>query len=1187
MRLSIPLLLRLLVAALAFATLRAQDVRITEFLVSNVTDIVDEDLTHQPWIEIWNPSTTTSIALGGLKLSNGTTTWTFPSVSITPDERMVIWASGKNRTVTTAPLHTNFTLPTTGSVQLLNASNIVLSQISSYPAQSADVSYGREEVDAAITATQVGFYTKTTPGDRNSYSGTGVAGNVQFDKPSQAFTPSIVVALSQVVPDAAAVIRYTTDGTVPTTTSTLYTAALTISSTQMIRARVFKTGLLPGEAETNCYLLLDATTSGFSSPMPILAVTNFGAGTPPDTGDQRSFVWLWELAAPDNRARFTNLPTLTMRTVIDRRGSSTLGNAKHNVNLESRKARDDDDRKVSILGMADGSDYVLSGPFNFDRSDLHNPLMYAMSRSLGRYAPDTRQVEVFFDVNGGSLNAPSSNTNDYFGIYNLSEKIRRDQNRVNVHKLGVYDNDAVGKTGGHLWKVDRRDTGDSGFTAGGQTMAYYYPKEIELLAAQRAPQKQHLTDYINSMNTALQSAAWNNPVTGYAPYLDIPAAIDHHLLNVWGFNVDGLRLSGYWFKERGGKMAAGPIWDFDRALSSTDGRDSNPATWRSQSGDLGTDFFNFIWWNRLFLDIDFYQKYIDRWLELRRGKLSQTTVETLIDTLATTVPNEAVTRDVTRWVSYPKRSWTRPFTPFNTIAASEAAEVQRLKDYLQQRANFFDSQWVGPVAASVTEGNVSAGTQVTLTGPAGGTIYYTLNGADPRPSGGGAPSGVLTYSGTPITINATTRIRTRAYNASWSALTGANNPPLVSKWSGLTNGRYSTDTPAAAGNLVVTEVNYHPTDPTAAELAINPVFDTSDFEFLELRNNATTPIDLGGAQFTLGITFAFSGDAALTLAPGGYVILAANPAAFAARYGASATVVGPWAGDLDNGGEQLTLKAANNATILDFTYDDLWYPPTDGLGRTLVIYDPYAAAGAFSTAVNWRASAALGGSPGASEPNLTPLVNAGADTAGVVTGTALTGTATDDSQPNPPRNMTFAWSQFSGPGTTNFTPANTLATSAAFSLPGIYTLRLAVGDSALTGTDDVLVYAKDTPAAWLARHPGIGTLDDDFEKDGRTNFAEFALGLDPSVPDTAAAPITTLEAGHLTLTYTRIKPPSTVLYAIEVADADVLFRAPNIGEVTEQILSDNGVTQTVKVTDTVSTPAQPNRFLRLRVSPAP
>jgi hypothetical protein len=44
---------------------------------------------------------------------------------------------------------------------------------------------------------------------------------------------------------------------------------------------------------------------------------------------------------------------------------------------------------------------------------------------------------------------------------------------------------------------------------------------------------------------------------------------------------------------------------------------------------------------------------------------------------------------------------------------------------------------------------------------------------------------------------------------------------------------------------------------------------------------------------------------------------------------------------------------------------------------------------------------------------------------------------------------------------------------------------------------------------------------------------------------------------------------------------------PNAGEVTEQILADNGLIQTVKVVDTVSTAAQPARFLRLKVSPAP
>ena len=1175
---------------------RGQDLRISEFQATNVSGIVDEDNSHQGWIEIWNPSTTTAVALANWKLTNGTTTWTFPSVNINPDDFMIIWASGKNRTVITGPLHTNFTIPAGGgTISLLRSNNGVASSLASYPAQTADTSWGRDEWDAATTPTLVGRYSSPTPGERNSFGGSGVAGKVIFDKLSQSFTGTLVVSLSQEVVDAAAVIRYTTTGAVPTASSTAYTVPLNVTATQMIRARIFKTGLLPGETETQCFLLRDATTTAFSSAMPIVVISNFGAGQPPDTGDQNGFAWVWEPAAPDNRARFTNLPTLATRIAIDRRGSSTLNNAKYNINMEARRARSDEDRDISLLGMPEGADYVFGGPYEYDRSEIHNPFMYELSRRIGRYAPEVRLAEVFMEVTGGALNFAGTASGDYYGIYNVTEKIRRDKNRVNVAKLGPLDNGTVTKTGGYIFKIDRRDAGDTGFAAGGYTgtgtsslgPAYYYPKEIDIFLPQSDPQEQYLTSYVNSFYAALQSGTWNNPVTGYAAWLDVDEAIDHHLLNVWPMNVDGMRLSGYWHKERGGKLIPGPIWDFDRTMESVDSRDDEARSWRSTVSDFGTDFFNYIWWDRLFADIDFYQKYIDRWQSLRRGAFAQANVNALLDSLNAQMSAEAINRDVARWAKT-KRTGTFPGSPTANYDGTQAGEVLRIKDWLQVRATFMDSQWVGPVTASVVEGNVAAGTQVTLSGPVGATIRYTLNGADPRPAGGGAAGGtILIYTGTPITINETTRIRARAYNAGWTALTGANNPSLVSKWSGLTNVRFSTDALAAAGNLVVTEVNYHPSNPSAGELAVNPVFSDSDFEFIELRNIGATPIDLGGAKFTTGITFSFTGDNALTLAPAAYVIVAANPAAYAARYAAGATVVGPFTGDLDNAGEQLVLKAANNATILDFTYDDAWYPQTDGNGRTLVVYDPYAAPAAFNTAGNWRASFANKGSPGATEPNLPPTVNAGATISGLVSGVNLAAIATDDSQPAPPRALTFSWSQTGGPGTAAFTPPDATATSATFSLPGVYVLRLTANDSLLSAFSDVSVFAKDTPAAWLLRHPGIGTLNDDFDLDGANNFVEFSLGLDPNTPDVNTGPVAVLENGHLTLTYTRIKPPSAVAYAIEVADDITAFRAPNPGEVTEEILADNGLTQTVKAVDTVSTSGPPARFLRLKVSPVP
>jgi hypothetical protein len=147
---------------------------------------------------------------------------------------------------------------------------------------------------------------------------------------------------------------------------------------------------------------------------------------------------------------------------------------------------------------------------------------------------------------------------------------------------------------------------------------------------------------------------------------------------------------------------------------------------------------------------------------------------------------------------------------------------------------------------------------------------------------------------------------------------------------------------------------------------VNPVFTATDFEFFEVENIGSTPIDLGGAQITSGVQFTFSGNNSVTLAPGAFAVVAANPQGFAARYGAGITPLGPWTGDLDNNGEQLVIKAANGTTILSFTYDGEWYSGPDGNGSTLVIYDPLATGAAYGAEANWRSSAALGGSPGAS-----------------------------------------------------------------------------------------------------------------------------------------------------------------------------------------------------------------------------
>lgn len=426
----------------------AQSVRLREFLAINTNGITDEDGTPQGWIELWNTSATAKVTLTGMKLTDGTNTWVFPSAEIPPKDNLIVWASGKDRRVSTAPLHTNFTIPPGGgTLSLLSSSNAVISSFANYPPQEPNVSWGRDDADTSATPTLVGRYTVPTPGEANNFLGDGVSGRVIIDTPSKAYTGTLTVTLSMENPVEGAEIRYTTNRSLPNASSTLYTGPITITGTQMIRARVFEPGKLPGETATAAYLLLSPAAAEFTSTMPVMVVTNFLTSQPPENGDQASYVWVWEPAGPEKIVRLTDPPTLVSRTVWDKRGSSTLGNPKFNLNLETRNEFNEEERDVSLLGMPEHSDWVLHAPYAFDPALLRNPFIYALSNSIGRYAVRTRMAEVFIKVTNpaNGLAAPGT-SGDYFGVYNVMEKVRRNSQRVAIKKLEMYYNgDEIGR----------------------------------------------------------------------------------------------------------------------------------------------------------------------------------------------------------------------------------------------------------------------------------------------------------------------------------------------------------------------------------------------------------------------------------------------------------------------------------------------------------------------------------------------------------------------------------------------------------------------------------------------------------------------------------------------------------------------------------------------------------------------
>ena len=565
-----------------------------------------------------------------------------------------------------------------------------------------------------------GHFQTASPGTANGTDQGLPAGPVTASPPGRGFTGTVSVSLSTA--SATAQIRYTTNGDVPTATSALYTGgSINISTSRLLRARAFETGLTPGPIAEEGYIRLASNAVSFSSDIPVVVMEEFSNGGPTaSNGKNFTFFAFFEPDPETGRTTLNRAYNLGTRGGWKVRGSSSSGFPKKAYSIEAWN-KDNRNKNIAPLGMPEESDWILNARSVFDRSLMRNAFIYELSNQIGRYATRTRFVELFKDDNGGNLSFSS----DYDGVYTFMEKISRDKNRVDVERLPQSIADEPGIGGGYMLKVDRLDPGDSGLNAAGRNLGWVYPKEDDVTTAQA----NWMRNYLNEMSDSLSTA-------DYADYIDVDSWVDHHLLNVLTLNADALRLSTYFYKTRHGKIEFGPIWDFDRSMESTDGRDDNPSTW---SG--GTDYFNYPWWGSLFDDENFWQRYIDRYFELRENQFSTSNVHAIIDGMAAEL-DEAQERNFDRWSDQPR-------------FGSYRGEVNHLKDWLATRLDWMDGRFAPRVTANRTSGVYPAGTTVTLSAPPGGNrkIYYTLDGTDPRP-----PAERATASGTAL-FDATQTVR--------------------------------------------------------------------------------------------------------------------------------------------------------------------------------------------------------------------------------------------------------------------------------------------------------------------------------------------------------------------------------------------------------------------------------------------
>jgi len=957
-------------------------IRINEFLAANLSGLVDEDTPAEPqdWIEIWNYGAT-AVNLNGYSLTDDAEDpgkWTFPSTNLAPGQFLVVFASEKNRRAPANPahrFHTNFKLGGDDYLALFNAESprVAITEFApEYPEQRNNASYG---YDATGT---LKYFTTPTPGAANGSSTvTGVLAPPHFNVERGIFDQPFTLILGSSEPGAT--IRYTTDGTEPTeVASFVYTGPLTITNSVAIRAAVFKANALPSVTVTHTYLFLDQIVNQPNRPAGF--PTNWG----PNTGFTGGLVPAdYEMDMDPLRVDPLNtnspidatklqrlkdglreIPTLSIVMKTDDIFGTAGLYQRSAVETGTSGTKPDNKKPCSIeMILPDGTTAFattcgidLHG--NASRNPVKNPKHGFKLHFRGDFGPGTLQYRLFEDSPveeyddvllradfNSSWRHWSDTTTQGLGALQRTRATRtrdawmKDSMRemgslashsrfVHLYLNGLY-------WGTFDFSEDPRDTFAKNALGGTE-------KDFDLI--DQGVLKGGTIDAYNAMRNL--PAATTLPIyEQYFQYLNIPEFSDYMLLHFfmghqdWATSTNGNK---NWAAVR--KRVAGPegvfryqAWDGECILLNEDINRTTVAGANYPTGLHG--------------DLDDSPEYrlvfADR---AHRHMVAPGGVLTPAVNIARwqkwqAVLDKAIVAESCRWGDYRRdvhqsseglyQLYTREafWLPENNRMVNSYFPNRNATVLAQLRAVGLYPQVSAPVF-NQQGGYIAQGFSLTMT--ASNTIYYTLDGTDPRVYGTSAVSlGAQTYGGA-ITLNGSVIVKARArFGTNWSAMNEAT---------------FTVD--ALGSPLRITEIMYNPAGGDA-------------YEFVELQNVSPIPVNVGLYSID-GLDYALP--PGTVLQPGQVIVLGSqnNPANWNARY-PGVTAFGRFDGRLDNGGEKLGIRDASGRLLWSVDYNDEngWPLAADGQGASLEIIDVF---GDPDDPANWRASSAANGTPGTITP---------------------------------------------------------------------------------------------------------------------------------------------------------------------------------------------------------------------------
>lgn len=354
------------------------------------------------------------------------------------------------------------------------------------------------------------------------------------------------------------------------------------------------------------------------------------------------------------------------RIEIETHGNSSQFFEKKNYRIETQ-TENGENNNVPLLGMPEENDWILHGPYS-DKSLLRNVLSYHLGSLTERWAPRTAFCELI--ING-----------DYKGLYVLTEKIKRDKNRLDIANVRPEDTEGDELTGDYLFRIDwANDAVDAdGWTSFNGDHPFNYGYVEPNFKDIQPEQKEYLINHIATFEDALLASDYQET---YKDYIDVESLVDYFLINELAKHIDAFKLSFYMYKEKdskGGKINFGPIWDFNLGYGNYDYVcDNSPNDWIYPCTAVPT------WFDRI-IEIDEVQDRIYcRWKELRSTVLDPNEVINFINSQADLL-DEAQQRNFNRYPVLDQYLW-----PNSYIGGTYENEINFLRNFMLLRIRWMD-----------------------------------------------------------------------------------------------------------------------------------------------------------------------------------------------------------------------------------------------------------------------------------------------------------------------------------------------------------------------------------------------------------------------------------------------------------------------------------------------------------------